>query len=180
VAATAHPARTMSRAQLDAMFALEQKVLDLRTTGKSFYRINKTLGIQNSHQVFQRAIARDDNAQYRRDEALRLEEARLDALQEGIWGRAVAGDPRAVEVAIKVLERRARLLGLDFADLVSGRLVEVEESRVVLVATALAAALRDNAVPQETSDAVVARFLEGVRRPVTIPSTVVQPDEDLL
>ncbi len=51
----------MSQAQLEAMFEREQKILDLRTTGKSFTEINRELGIKNSYIVFQRAIARDAN-----------------------------------------------------------------------------------------------------------------------
>lgn len=163
MAATNTPKRTMSAAQIEAMFKIERQVMDLRTTGKSFYAINKQLGIQNSHQVFKRAISRDDNVEMRRAEALRLEEARLDALQEGIWGRAMAGEPRAVEVALKVLERRARLLGLDFADLISGKLIEVEEKKVMLMATALGDAVRMSGLSTEQAQLITSTFLRRVR-----------------
>ena len=177
--------RIMSQAQLDAMFALERKVMDLRTTGKSFHMINKELKIQNSHQVFKRAIDRDDNIQYRRAEAIRLEEARLDALQEGIWGRAMGGDPRAVEVALKVLERRARMLGLDFADLISGKLIEVEQAKVALMATALTETFRELNLPVAQQKEATTLMFKKIRelsaeKMNTVDGQVVSDHSDLL
>jgi hypothetical protein len=72
-------------------------------------------------------------------EAQRLEEARLDDLQEGIWDKALAGDSRAVEVALKVLERRAKLLGLDFSDYLGSKLLEIEQAKAAVLADALMA-----------------------------------------
>lgn len=42
-----------------------------------------------------------------------LEVARLDALLMGHWQPAVAGDPRHTQIVLQIMERRARLLGLD-------------------------------------------------------------------
>ena len=42
-----------------------------------------------------------------------LELARLDALQVGLWGRAEAGDIKAVNAVLRIIEQRSRLLGLD-------------------------------------------------------------------
>src|SRR5204862_542339 len=112
-------------AQVAAMKAREKTVMEERIKGKSFYKIEREHGIHNPDRVFQRAIAREENEGFRRAEAIRLEELRLDELQEGIWPAALAGNARAVEVALKVLERRARMGGLDFADMISGQLVEV-------------------------------------------------------
>jgi hypothetical protein len=42
-----------------------------------------------------------------------LEIERLDALLEGLWEKASNGDERAVNSALKIMERRSRLLGLD-------------------------------------------------------------------
>lgn len=44
-----------------------------------------------------------------------LELGRLDSLQQSIWPKAMDGDPRAIEAALKILDRRAKLLGLDSA-----------------------------------------------------------------
>jgi hypothetical protein len=42
-----------------------------------------------------------------------LELARLDALQVGLWERAEAGDIKAVNAVLRIIEQRSRLLGLD-------------------------------------------------------------------
>jgi len=141
----------------------EDVVLRERITGKSFYAIEREHNIPNADRVFKRAIARDENAGWRRAEAVRLEEMRLDQLQEGIWPRALAGDSRAVEVALKVLERRARMHGLDFADMVSGQLVEVERAKVKVMAAALVAALNASGATQEQRRAATAAFFDELR-----------------
>jgi hypothetical protein len=145
------------------MLAREKLVLEERIRGKSFYRISRDHGIPNPERVFRRAIEREGNEGYRRAEAIRLEELRLDELQEGVWPRALAGDPRSVEVALKVLERRARMQGLDFADAIAGRLVEVEQAKVRLMATALVRALEAiGATPEQR--AVASRAFMGELR----------------
>lgn len=54
-------------------------------------------------------------AEQRHDlEVLRQQElARLDRLQAGVWAAAVAGETKSAETALKVIDRRCRLLGLD-------------------------------------------------------------------
>ena len=47
------------------------------------------------------------------DEVRDLEVARLDAMLLPLWRRVQQGDERAVDRALKIMERRARLLGLD-------------------------------------------------------------------
>jgi hypothetical protein len=43
----------------------------------------------------------------------KLENDRLDLLFNAVWDQALAGDTKAVEICLKVMTRRARLLGLD-------------------------------------------------------------------
>jgi hypothetical protein len=164
VATTDRPARIMSQAQIDEMLRKERVVMDLRIKGKSFYQIEKETKIHNCDRVFKRAISRVENQDIARQEAIRLENLRLDELQSGqIWDKAMNGDSRAVEVALKILERRARLNGLDFADMISGQLVEVEQAKVRLMATALVEALnRTSATPDEKKAAVKA-FMDELR-----------------
>lgn len=61
------------------------------------------------------------------DELRELEVGRLDALQEGLWERALGGEQRAVDSVLRIITARVRLLGLDqFEDkpvLGGGRLV---------------------------------------------------------
>ena len=163
VATKNNPGRVMSEEQTAEMLRKERVVLEERIKGKSFGRIERETGISHPDRVFKRAINRTENGEWRRQEAIRLEEARIDDLQAGIWDRALSGEPRAVEVALKVLERRARLHGLDFQDLVSGQLVEVEQAKVRLMATALVKALDAVGASPEQRKTATAAFLGELR-----------------
>jgi len=48
-----------------------------------------------------------------RQEALQMELARLDTLQESYWDAAVTGDLQSFDRVLKVMVHRAKLLGLD-------------------------------------------------------------------
>lgn len=76
-------------------------------------------------------------------EARDLQDQRLDRLLELAWAKAEAGDLGGVHAAIRVEERRARLHGLDHADGVAERLVQIEADKVRLMKFALAAALTE-------------------------------------
>jgi hypothetical protein len=196
-AAGARGVRVMSPEQEAAMYRREAVVMAERIRGKSFHRIEKEHnphrdpqraaddgcdcgGLQNADRIFKRAVARDENVEFRRAEAIRLEALRLDELQDGIWDRAMAGDPRSVEVALKVLERRARLHGLDFADMVSGQLVEVEQAKVRVMASSLVAALQAIGATPEQRRAATAAFFADLRAAVEDPPPPRFPPEDLL
>ena len=92
----------------------EERVLHLRKAGASLPAIAKEVGYSTSsgaHQALARALKRalaPDAASLRETEG-----ERLDALQLGLWGKAMTGDSRAAEVIVKVMERRAKLFGLD-------------------------------------------------------------------
>lgn len=116
----------------------ERRVIDLRTKGLSFYRIDRELGITNADRVFRRAMARDKAS---REEAYLLENERLDRLNEAVWDGAVDGSLPHVDRALKVSERRSKLIGLDHSDKMAEAAVTLEASRVQMVASALAAAL---------------------------------------
>jgi hypothetical protein len=181
VATTKQPKRVLSEAQERAMLERERLVLTERIKGKSFYKIEQEHGIHNPDRIFRRAIARPENEGFRRAEAIRLEEMRLDDLQEGLWTRALSGDARAVEVSLKVLERRARMLGLDFADEVSGKMVEVEQAKVRVMAAALVAALNAANATEEQRRAATTVFFAQLRATQGEPAPPLAPeDEDLL
>lgn len=68
-----------------------------------------------------------------------LELARLDRIQRGVWAHAVAGDTKAVRAVLGVMDRRARLLGLDAPTRLEGALdvpVHVELADMVRAARA--------------------------------------------
>lgn len=163
MARTNRPARILSAEQEAEMLRKERIVMDLRIQGLSFYRIEQETGFANCDRIWKRAMGRAENDDYRRAEAIRLEEERLDVMQEGLWGRILAGEPRAVEVGLKVLERRARMLGLDHADAVAGQLVEIEAAKVSVMANSLVAALGAIGASRDQVRVATAAFMADLR-----------------
>jgi hypothetical protein len=91
----------------------EIRALELRTAGLSYWRIGQLLGVGES--MARRIVARGLDRLGREPAAalIALETSRLDLLWETALTNALAGSVRWAEVAVRVLERRARLLGLD-------------------------------------------------------------------
>ena len=97
--------------------ALRQNAaLDLRLLGHSYRAIAAECGVNEStayHDVQNAlglldAIRRDKAEQYRA-----LELLRLDALTLSLSAKIDLGDTRAILAAVKIMERRAKLLGFD-------------------------------------------------------------------
>jgi hypothetical protein len=92
----------------------ETECLRLRRGGLTLDEIAKRVGYANPgsvHKALERAnarIVREDVEEIRN-----LEAERLDLLQAANWGRALAGDIPAGALVLRVMERRAKLLGLD-------------------------------------------------------------------
>lgn len=97
---------------------LERKVkaLELRRMGKGYVEIAAALGIGKSqaHRLVKSGLA-DARAQIsaQADELRSEEISRLDAMLSGLWADARKGNAGAVDRVLKIMERRARLLGLD-------------------------------------------------------------------
>lgn len=97
--------------------AIEQqmKALELRKAGKSFPAIAAALGYKGpagAYRAVMSAIKR--TMQEPADEVRKMELERLDALWEKTWKWAIELDePKAVDRALKLMERRAKYLGLD-------------------------------------------------------------------
>lgn len=96
---------------------LALRAYQLRVAGKSWWDISEELRITEeaaSTLVAERIRAAaqlvDEGS---RRTLLATELDRLDALQAAVWPQAMAGETKSVEAALKVIDRRARLLGLD-------------------------------------------------------------------
>ena len=95
---------------------LEAECLRLRLDGLSHREIAAQLGIAPSTAYKRVRHALDDVNQRNTEEAgtLRtLELLRLDELQNVIWEKALAGDDKALGRVLAIMDRRAKLLGLD-------------------------------------------------------------------
>lgn len=112
------PDLSKQKAKPDAARSLgaEEKALDLRKAGASYRKIAKAMdcSVAQSHKLVARAMKRlvercSDGAEKVR--VLELE--RLDDMLMGLWPNANRGNAQAVEKVLKIMERRAKLLGLD-------------------------------------------------------------------
>ncbi len=90
--------------------------LELRKAGATYEEIGRSLGItkQSAHELVSKVLDEIQSKTSDDADAVKtLEIERLDALFKGLWPSASKGNPQAVEKALKIMERRARLLGLD-------------------------------------------------------------------
>lgn len=102
------------------------RVLALREAGAKFTEIAKLLDISTStaHEDFTRAIR--ETFREPAETMIHLEAQRLDRLQAAHWKKATAkADVKSATVVLKIMERRARLFGLDtIKHEVSGEVLE--------------------------------------------------------
>jgi IS30 family transposase len=89
------------------------KALELRKTGLTFEEIGRILGVSDSQvyrdiQTYFKKTAKEPTEELRR-----LELERFDRYLTKLEPKIERGDTRAIEMALKISERRARLLGLD-------------------------------------------------------------------
>ena len=90
------------------------QALELRKAAATYQQIADQLGYRSASGAFN-AVKAALKATLREpaDELRELEAARLDAMLLPLWRRVQSGDERAVDRVLRIMERRARLLGLD-------------------------------------------------------------------
>lgn len=92
----------------------ERKVLEMRLSGITFEVIAKNVGFASAgacYHAYKRALIR--TLQEPADAVREAEIARLDRLMQGVWVSALRGEVRSVEAVLRIMDRRAKLLGLD-------------------------------------------------------------------
>lgn len=92
------------------------KALDLRIAGASYRQIARQLDIADAtaYADVQEELGQLDAGNREKAERLRdLEARRLDQLTIALQPGIRAGEPRAILAAVRIMERRARLFGLD-------------------------------------------------------------------
>ena len=91
-----------------------RRALELRMRGLTFVEIAREVGYASpsgAHKAVKTAL--DSAVVNAADEFRILHIARLEALLDGIWNAAREGKLGALDRAVKILDRQARLLGLD-------------------------------------------------------------------
>ena len=92
----------------------EVKVLELRRAGLTWQRIAEEVGYADhsgAYAAYKRAMKRV--LQQPAEELRNAELDRLDRLQLAVWQKAMRGESNAINSILRIMERRARLLGLD-------------------------------------------------------------------
>ena len=125
----------MSRTGSRRVQAAERRLqaLALRREGATFSEIGEALGINRSaaHKAVSKAL--DELAQLSEGEVISLralELDRLDVLQRAIWMQAMDGVLPAVDRLLRIMERRAKLLGIDAPTKHTATSMDGEEERM--------------------------------------------------
>jgi len=113
----------MQQKELNALDK-QMQALELRKAGVPYLRIAEVLGYASgsgAHKAVATALKK--TLQEPADDLRRLELERLDAMLSAIWASVKQGQYGAIDRAIKIMERKAKLLGMDAptrTDLTSG------------------------------------------------------------
>lgn len=94
----------------------QQAALELRRAGQGYTEIANRLGIGKSqaHRLVQAGLAETKEQIAAEAGELKAEElSRLDGMLAGLWTDARKGNHGAVDRVLRIMERRAKLLGLD-------------------------------------------------------------------
>ena len=92
------------------------EALALRIAGGTYKQIGERLHIHasNAYRAVQEELASLDAIKAERAERLRdLEVERCERLVLGLWTNATRGDDKSVHAVLRVMERKAKLLGID-------------------------------------------------------------------
>lgn len=113
--------RTRRSPSKAARWELAEQAYQLRIGGKSPSEIATILGVATAEDVAQLITERYAyDAGYLdkldRQSLLFLEITRLDALQGAVWPSAMMGDPKSVDSAVKIIQARAKISGLEQVD----------------------------------------------------------------
>lgn len=106
-----------SRAQQAQTAERRAQAIQLRLSGMDWETIAQQLGYANRAAACKdvsRALEASREAARKAGEDLRaLELARLDRMQAALWARVLKGDTKAADTVLRLMQRRARLAGLE-------------------------------------------------------------------
>jgi len=108
--------RQLAACQLVSKEMNQKAALRLRARGLTYQAIGDELGVtqQTANRYVLEALANlRAEAGEAAQEVRELESMRLDRMLSAVWDLAEAGDIKAIETVLKLMERRAKLRGLD-------------------------------------------------------------------
>lgn len=140
-----------SKAQQAVTAKRRSDAIQLRLAGADYDTIATRLGYASRGAAYtdiNRALEQRMAEQRQSADVLRRQELeRLDRLQTGVWVAAVAGDTKSAEVALRIIDRRIKLLGLDAPVKVSVLTMDAIEAEIARLTEELG--VDDGEVPRE-------------------------------
>jgi len=94
----------------------EAQAVELRKNGLSYAAIGAELGIsdEGARKACKRALERMlSELQESAEELREIELGRLDHMQTALWQKALDGDCQTIDRVLRIMQRRAKLAGLD-------------------------------------------------------------------
>jgi hypothetical protein len=95
---------------------ISDKAVQLRREGRSCAEIGKQLGCSQStawEAINRWLVAKRADIKEAADDVREMELARMDEMMAGIYPTALQGDMQAIDRVLRIMERRAKLLGID-------------------------------------------------------------------
>lgn len=102
------------KAPTPAVLEKEIQIIELRRAGVTWEKIAREVGFKNAsgaYKMYQRAAERMARPHLEEYRDMQLD--RLERMHMAVWPRAKDGDLRAIETALRIGDREAKLLGLD-------------------------------------------------------------------
>jgi hypothetical protein len=127
----------------------QRQALELRKAGESYDAIAEKLGYSGRPGAYKAVkTALEKTIQEPADELRRIELERLDTMLKSIWHFVEAGNTKHVAAALRIMERRASLLGLDAPKQVDVKVTIREEVARMVAAGMLDASEADAAIAE--------------------------------
>lgn len=129
-----------------------REALQYRLTGASYQEIADQMG--SDRKAVSRWVREElaNIPKLEADELRQQEVERLDLLTKAVWQHAMAGDPTAIDKALKIIDRRAKLLGLDAPQQVEMSTGDVDLDSTVTKLLKVAELARENETPDDDHD----------------------------
>lgn len=102
------------KAPTPAVLEKEIQIIELRRAGVTWEKIAREVGFKNAsgaYKMYQRAAERMVRPHLEEYRDMQLD--RLERMHMAVWPRAKDGDLRAIDTALRIGDREAKLLGLE-------------------------------------------------------------------
>ena len=120
------------KAPSPAILEKEIQIIELRRAGVTWERIAIQTGFKNAsgaYKMYQRAAERMVRPHLEEYRDMQLD--RLERMHQAVWMRAKEGDLRAIDTALRISDREAKLLGLDAPTKITAEVTVYEGQQLI-------------------------------------------------